>query len=74
MQIEKTNSIYTIKLTQYEAERLSKDLHKWYIISCIDEEHIQDLEHELAEGEVELGLIFITDLEKISNAKSNTLR
>jgi len=70
MQIEKSDPIYTITLTQFEVEWLSKDLHKWYTISCMDEEHIQDLEHELAEGECEFGLIFITDLAKRINAKS----
>jgi len=64
----------TITMSLNEASSVAHNLNEWYTISCRDDDHQENLRHCLDITESEYGWVFLTELEKELNAKSDTLR
>lgn len=72
MQLSKTTpTIYIdIKMSLDEAQSIAHNLQEWYDIALCDQDHQQNLQDCLAEGEYESGLEFLVALRKTINENS----
>jgi hypothetical protein len=69
MQTNKEPATYELILSEFEIKRLSRDLHRWYLCSTVNDDHVEQIQDELAEGEVEFGLSFMITLQEMLDAK-----